>query len=239
MKRRGPSMLDAWYGPERAQRMRRHRMTGGDVRGFAEPPSQQTVTQLDPTMKAVLQARMQLAMNALKAGHAAAVQTAQSWPELNWKTGVLAASMPFLAPIIGAVTVQSDVKGAVLSALRSTMATQISMREADMSRVLSGSLSVEVWMTSVRETAKGIASILNGLREGTVASNMLDRISDTFTDISSGITWLGQKVREVPQNVDKYGAYYVAGAALLGAFILYQYATAPLKLLPQSTRREG
>lgn len=238
MSRRAPSMLDAWYGPERAARMRRHRMTGGDVRGFAEAPSQQTVTQLDPAMKAVLQARMQLAMNALKTGYGAALQTAQSWPELNWKTALAATYAPFLAPLIGVATVPTEVKTQVLSALRSTMAVQVGRRETEMASVLSGSLSVENWMTSVRETAKGIASILNGLREGTAAANMLERISDTFTDISSGITWLGQKVREVPQNVDKYGAFYVAGAALLGAFILYQYATAPLKMLPQSTRRE-
>ncbi len=233
MSRRAPSMLDAWYGPERAQRMRRHR-----VRGFAEAPSQQTVTQLDPTMKAVLQARMQLAMNALKAGYGAALQTAQSWPELNWKTALVAAYMPAFIPFISAATVPADVKNSVLSALRSTMAVQVSRRETEMASVLAGTLSVENWMTGVRETAKGIASILNGLREGTAASNMLDRISDTFMDISSGISWLGQKVREVPQNVDKYGAFYFAGAALLGAFILYQYATAPLKMLPQSTRRE-
>lgn len=238
MKRRTaqPSMLDAWYGRERAQRIRRGRMTGGDVRGFAEAPSQQTVTQLDPAMKAVLRARMQTAMAALRAGHTLALKTAESWPELNWKTMLVGTYMPALIPFIGATTVPSEVKNNIISVLRSTMATQVAMREAAMSRVLDGSLSVEAWMTSVRETARGIVSILDGMKQGNAAANMMASISDAFTDIGSGIAWLGEQVRKVPQTTDKYGPFLLFGAAALGAFILYQYATAPLKLLPP--RRE-
>lgn len=228
------SMLEEWYGPERAKRIRRSRVTGGDVRGFAEVPSPATVTQLTPAMKAVLAARMQLALNALKTGHAVALQTAMNWPELNWKTALTATLMPFLAPIIGASAVQSDVKNSVLSTLRSTMAEQVRRREAEMSRVLDGSFSAENWMTGVRETARGIASVLNGLREGNAASNMLGSINDAFADVASGITWVSEQVRKVPEKVEKYGPALFVGAALLGGFILYQYATAPLKLLPRA-----
>lgn len=237
------SMLDDWYGPERARRIRAEHARR---RRFAEAPSQTAVTQLTPEMRTVLEARMRVALGALKTAHAAALRVAENWPELNWKTALTAAYVPFLMPYMAAgvasgMVTTSEAKKQIVSALRSTMATQVAKREADMARVLSGQVSVTAWMTSVKETASGIASILKGLQENSLASDLMDTLDATWEDISSAIVWFGTTAREVgkklPDAVKSYWPFVAIGGALLGGFILYQYATAPLRLLPPGERR--
>ena len=81
------SMLDDWYGPRRAARMRRER-------SFAAAPTPDQVGQLSPEMRALLEARMRSALTALKAAYGTALAVASNWPEFNWKTAVAASYMP-------------------------------------------------------------------------------------------------------------------------------------------------
>jgi hypothetical protein len=221
------SMLDAWYGPARAAQMRRARALGEFRPAVAQPYT--------GAQRTFLAGRMNIIMTALRSAHGIALTTAQNWPTastLDWKRFV-----PVLNIISTVTATQDEAKRQVISTLRSTMANLVNQREAAMQDVLDGSLSFANWLKGVEATSKGLVSVLSTLGEFSIANGLKDTVQNVVSDISRATIWVGVTAREqlekLPERAERYGPFLIGGAVLLGAFIVYQYATAPLKLLPR------
>lgn len=223
--------LEAWYGPARAARIRRARALGEFKPSVAQPYT--------GAQRAFLAGRMNIIMTALRSAHGIALTTAQNWPTMStvdWRRFI-----PVLGIIATATATQDEAKRQVVSTLRSTMANLVNQREAAMQDVLDGKLSFENWLKGVEATSKGLVSVLSTLGEFSIANGLVDTTRNVVSDISRATVWVGVTAREqlekLPERGEKYGPLLVGGAVLLGAFIVYQYATAPLKLLPRGDQR--
>jgi hypothetical protein len=232
-------MLEQWYGPERARRIRaeRSRSYAGDVRGFAEGPPT-TPTPLTGAQRTFLAGRMDIIMTALRSAHGIALQTAENWPTMSsfdWRRMV-----PVLGLVVAAAATPDEVKRNVVSTLRSSMKAQVEMRAASVQDVLDGRITFDQWLRGVRATSEGLISVLKTLGDYNAASSLIEYVNNVVDDVKRATIWVGTKSREVlenlPESSQKYGPFLIGGAVLLGGFILYQYATAPLRFLPPKTK---
>ena len=237
---RRSSMLEQWYGPERAQRIRAERSHphyAGDVRGFAEG-SPTTPTPLTGVQRTFLAGRMDIIMTALRSAHGVALQTAEKWPtttSLDWRRFA-----PILAIPLTLISTPDEVRRNVVSTLRSSMKMQVEMRAASTQDVLDGRITFDQWLRGVRATSDGLVSVLKTLGDYSAASSLIEYVNNVADDVKRATIWVGTKSREVleklPETSQKYGPFLIGGAVLLGGFILYQYATAPLRFLPPKTK---
>lgn len=242
MARTRVSRLEEWYGPERAARIRREQarkfgLGGGDVRAYASvagrvggprravhqyaefgaAPAPEVVAELSTSQKALLRARMEAALYAVNAALIYARAGAVLWPFAGYAE-----------------------KQAVLSALNNHFPRQVEMRRASMEEVLAGRLAFDKWRIAVDEMVKGIANIMSDLNMFSAKSSMVETLSDIWDDVTGAITWVGKTAKaagkvaqDVPEVLEKYRGLFIFGGVALGAFILYQYATSPLKFLPK------
>jgi len=115
----------------------------------------------------------------------------------------------------------------------------IPARERSMQDVLDGKLAPEKWLQACNFVADGISDIYRGMGEDTVFAQFsavfrgvagdFTAIATTFADITRA---LGKLAQDVPKKIDEYGGLLMLGGLGILAFIAYQYATAPLRLLP-------
>lgn len=248
--------LEDLYGRERAARIRREQarrltqyhstakrghLRGGDVRGYGEAPPPATVAALSPEQRALLEAKMKLALSALRTANETAISIADKWPTWNWLTVVASAVIPGLIGLATAFATPAEAKASVLGALRGPMRTQIAMREKSAQDVLNGTLDVSKWFTAVRETAKGIVAILTTLKDENTALNLGRVLDDIWNDIENGIVWFGtfsrSVVKKVPEALDKYGGLLALGGVVLVGLVLKSYLEAPLRYLPPPPRK--
>jgi hypothetical protein len=205
---------------------------------FAAAPSTTDVPLLSDAQKALLRAKMLAIIEALETARQRAYTVAYYWPTVNWATMIAGATVPGVLGLALAFATPADVKESVLGVLRGPMKQQIEIGRANMEEVLAGKLSFEKWFTARRYTMEGIAEVLRSLREDTVAANLAKTIQDVWNDVASGVQWVAQRVQELPKALPSTTVLVYAGL-LLGAFILYQYATAPLRLLPAGSSSSG
>lgn len=217
--------LEDFYGVQEAARLRREY-------GFGAPPTAQVVTQLDDAQRALLKAKMETILAALEGARRQAVNIATGWPAYNWVWLVASAFVPGLVGVVGTFATPGEAKAAVLGNLNGSISMQIENGRKAMAEVLAGTLPVEKWMEGRRWTAEGIKVMLQSLGENSVAGNMMTTLNGVWSDISTAIEWIAKKAREVPGKLPDTSTMIYAILAL-GAFVVYQYLTAPLRLLPQ------
>lgn len=218
-------MLEDFYGAQGAARIR-------SESGFGASPTPEVVTQLSDEQKALLRAKMGAIVSALEAARARAQTVAESWSYLQW--GALLAASAIIPGAMGlaAFTTPAGARDAVLSALRSSMKSQVNLRAVAMGDVLNGTLSFDKWLAGTRETAKGILMILSGLGETNAGFALESTISGIVNDVQNMVVWVAQKIRELPSKLpDTQTTIYIVGA--LALLVAYQYLTAPLKALPK------
>lgn len=196
----------------------------GSYGAFNAAPTPAEVPQLSPEMKSLLKARMQAVLAAEEYARQKGLTLAQ--------TATIASALPLIGPLVNFITTPIEGKIAVMTYFQKTVPFQIAQGAVGMDRVMAGSESFDHWLNARKVDAQGMVTMLAALGGDSAATNLAQTISDVGNDVAKFIQWFGNKARELPDKVPDTSVLIYLGLAL-GGIILYQYATAPLRMLPR------
>lgn len=258
MKPSNQTLLEQWYGADKAKRMRAGRKLGdrskafvaqqvsgaGDVRGYAAygatTAAQATVTPEgrpvpNPEEKAQLRAAMDGAISAINSAASRAMILATATPTLG-VVSVLATIVPALAPLLLNVSAPSEVRQAVISGINAIQNLIDKTLPPARDKVLNGDLTPDQFFAKVKAAQAGLDSVLQELNDsGTVMllNDALEGAQRTADEIWGNV----KKAAGDVATAFKWGSLiYLAlgGVVLYFAWpivknILTAYATAPLR----------
>lgn len=218
--------LDDWYGVEKARRIRaqQRRRLNQYAGPFDVKATSYTSAGAEATAEQLSAAKAQL-LSSMKRVIAQLKSAA-----IDARSRVAAKSGTLYSP---------TVKLAYVNTLTTILNQTIPLREKSMQDVLDGKLTPERWMAACQAVANGIIDVYNGIGEDTVVSQwaaafkgVASDLADIATTTADIVRALGKVVREVPKQLEESKGLIVFAALGLLALVGYQYATAPLRLLP-------
>lgn len=186
----------------------------------------------------ILGQQMSAAINGLKVALLKAKGTLLITPSMG--LGLVVDSLKMVMGPLGLVlpslTMKSapdEVKAAVSSGLNS-IGAQIDLRIASMNEVLDGRLEPSKWFAAVKETEKGMARILAGLKEDSTAALMSKQVDQAEAEFYRGWETFKKGAGEVGSKVAMGGGVLLLVLLGVAAFIVVpvarEYLRAPLKM---------
>lgn len=210
---------------------------GAGVYGFSGDPD--TATTLVGVTRIEAAARMQAAVVALRGALAVARLRVNATP--SSAIGALGAALasvaiPGIGSLLGtqifAASAPSTTKEATLNGLK-ILEGLVTKQESKIPEVLDGKLALSRWFAGTDPIRTGISSVLATLSEDSTAANL----DATFVDAKQDLTELWTKLEAAGgaaiETVKQTYPLLLVGGLALGGFILYQYLTAPLRLVPK------
>lgn len=230
------TLHEEWYGMPNVQPSARGVVIDADFKANEEPPQHvyevPQFADYTPTEKVALASRMQAVVVALRGALAAARTRVNMTPSASAGLAAVAV-LPFLAPLVAKYSASSEVKQNVLNGLMGIERGIDKLAGEQYDNVLAGKLDPDRWYNIAKVWKDGIASMLQELNESSNAA----LLGQSFTDVQGDIAAFSRKFQSFAKDVGDTASTLkwpiLIGGLAIGGFVLYQYLTAPLRLVPK------